>query len=66
MRVPSLGNKEDVIKAPIKTLLGYYTKFHQEVENDPSLDQEARDIFTRLEQKNPEEVPCGSGFGMSP
>jgi arginyl-tRNA synthetase len=56
------GNKEDVIKAPIKTLLGYYTKFHQEVENDPSLDQEARDIFTRLEQKDPEEVALWQWF----
>jgi len=56
------GNKEDVIKSPIKTLLGYYTKFHQEVEKDPSLDQEARDIFTRLEQKNPEEVALWQWF----
>lgn len=56
------GNKEDVIKSPIKTLLGYYTKFHQEVENDPSLDQEARDIFTRLEQKDPEEVALWQWF----
>jgi arginyl-tRNA synthetase len=56
------GNKEDVIKAPIKTLLGYYTKFHQEAENDPTLDQEARDIFSRLEQGDPEEVALWQWF----
>jgi arginyl-tRNA synthetase len=56
------GNKEDVVKAPIKTLLGYYTKFHQEVESNPSLDQEARDIFSRLEQGDPEEVALWQWF----
>lgn len=56
------GNKEDVIQSPIKTLLGYYTKFHQEVENDPSLDQEAREIFSRLEQGDPEEVALWQWF----
>ena len=56
------GNKEDVIKEPIKTLLGYYTKFHQEVETDPSLDQEAREIFSRLEQGDPEEVALWQWF----
>ena len=44
------------MKEPIKTLLSYYTKFHVEAEKDPSLDQEARDIFTRLEKGEPEEV----------
>ena len=43
------GNKEDVIKEPIKTLLGYYTKFHEEAEKDPSLEDEARATFTKLE-----------------
>lgn len=56
------GNKEDVIKAPIKTLLEYYTKFHVEVEKDPSLEQEARDIFTKLEKRNPEEVELWQWF----
>lgn len=56
------GNKDDVIKEPIKTLLGYYTKFHQEADNDPSLEQEARDIFTRLEQGAPEEVALWQWF----
>ena len=56
------GNKEDVIKEPIKTLLSYYTKFHVEAEKDPSLDQEARDIFTKLEKGEPEELELWQWF----
>lgn len=56
------GNKEDVINSPIKTLLEYYTKFHIEVENDPSLDDEARAVFTRLENGEPEEVELWQWF----
>ncbi|MFV0518502.1 MAG: arginine--tRNA ligase [Aminipila sp.] len=56
------GNKEDVINEPIKTLLSYYTKFHVEVENDPSLDDEARAVFTNLENGNPEEVELWQWF----
>ncbi|MBN7774232.1 arginine--tRNA ligase [Clostridium aminobutyricum] len=56
------GNKEDVINAPIKTLLEYYTKFHVEVENDPSLDDEARAVFTKLENGSPEEVALWQWF----
>lgn len=56
------GNKEDVIKEPIKTLLSYYTKFHVEAEKDPALDQEARDIFTKLEKGEPEETELWQWF----
>ncbi|MGI6737451.1 MAG: arginine--tRNA ligase [Anaerovoracaceae bacterium] len=56
------GSREEVEAAPIKTLLSYYTKFHVEVEKDPSLDQEARDTFTRLEQGEKEEVELWQWF----
>lgn len=56
------GNKEDVIKSPIKTLLEYYTKFHVEVENDPSLDDDARAVFTKLENGSQEEVELWQWF----
>lgn len=56
------GNKEDVIKEPIKTLLSYYTKFHVEVETHPELDDEAREIFTRLEHGEKEEVELWQWF----
>ena len=56
------GNKEDVINEPIKTLLGYYTKFHVEVETHPELDDEAREIFAKLEKGEPEEVALWQWF----
>ena len=56
------GNKEDVINEPIKTLLGYYTRFHEEVETHPELDDEAREIFTKLEHGEPEEVELWQWF----
>ena len=56
------GNKQDVIDEPIKTLLGYYTKFHEEAEKDPSLEDEARATFTKLEQGAPEETEIWQWF----
>ncbi len=56
------GNEEDVKREPIKTLLSYYTKFHVEAESDPSLDQEAREIFVNLEKGAPEEVRLWQWF----
>lgn len=56
------GNKEDVAKDPIKTLLDYYTKFHIEVEKHPELDDEAREIFSKLERGEKEEVALWQWF----
>ncbi len=56
------GNKEDVIREPIKTLLHYYTKFHVEVEQHPELDDEAREIFAKLERGEKEEVELWQWF----
>ncbi len=56
------GNREDVIREPIKTLLGYYTRFHEEVEQHPELDDEAREIFARLEHGEKEEVELWQWF----
>ena len=56
------GSKEDVEREPIKSLLSYYTKFHEEAEKDPSLDDESRAIFTRLEHGEPEEVELWQWF----
>ncbi len=43
------GNKEEIEKEPIKELLKLYVKFHDEAEIDPSLEDEARAYFTKLE-----------------
>lgn len=56
------GNKEDVIREPIKSLLSYYTKFHVEAEKDPSLEDEARAVFTKLEHGEKEEVELWQWF----
>ena len=56
------GNEEDVKKEPIKTLLSYYVKFHQEAEKDPSLEDEARAVFTKLEHGEEEELKLWQWF----
>lgn len=56
------GNEEELLKSPIKTLLGYYTKFHEEAEKNPALDDEARETFTKLENGNTEEVELWQKF----
>lgn len=56
------GNRDDVIREPIKSLLSYYTKFHEEAEKDPSLEDEARAIFVKLENGEPEEVELWQWF----
>ena len=56
------GNEEEVKREPIKTLLHYYTKFHVEAENDPSLEDEARATFTKLEHGEPEETRLWQWF----
>ena len=56
------GNEEEVKAQPIQTLLYYYTKFHEEAENDPSLDDEARATFTKLEHGEEEEVKLWQWF----
>ncbi len=56
------GNKQDVIDEPIRTLLSYYTKFHVEAENDPSLEDEARATFARLEAGETEEMELWQWF----
>ena len=56
------GNKEDVEREPIKTLLAYYTKFHVEAETNPALEDEARETFARLEAGEPEEKELWQWF----
>ena len=56
------GNREDVEKEPIQTLLSYYTKFHEESEKDPTLEDEAREAFTSLEQGAEEETEIWQWF----
>lgn len=56
------GNRADVEAAPIQTLLGYYVKYHEAAEEDPSLEDEARATFTKLENGAPEETALWQWF----
>jgi arginyl-tRNA synthetase len=46
------GNEESVRKNPIAELQKLYLKFHDEEKNDPTLEQQARDVFRALELKD--------------
>ncbi|MET3196367.1 arginine--tRNA ligase [Bacillus sp. OAE603] len=48
------GVEEKVKLNPIKELLTLYIKFHEEVEKEPELEEEARSWFKKLEEKNEE------------
>lgn len=43
------GNKEDISKDPINKLSELYVKFHTEAEKNPSLEDEAREAFRKME-----------------
>ncbi|MDO4793893.1 MAG: arginine--tRNA ligase, partial [Filifactor alocis] len=50
------GDREEVAKNPINELLKLYSRFHEEAEEDPSLEDEAREVFHRLEEKTDQDV----------
>jgi len=50
------GIQEDLEKEPIKALLDIYVKFHEEAEKDPSLEDEARMWFKRMEDGDDEAL----------
>ena len=56
------GSEEELKKNPIKTLLSYYTKFHEEAKTHPELDDEARETFARLEAGEAEELALWEKF----
>ncbi len=56
------GSEEEVLKDPIRTLLGYYTRFHQEAKDDPGLDEEARKTFYDLEHGGEDEIRLWKWF----
>ena len=48
------GDKETVQKGGIRALNELYVRFHREAETDPSLDDEARAYFKKIEEKDEE------------
>ncbi len=56
------GNPADIEKNPIEELQKLYIRFHEELENDPSLDQQGKDAFLNLEQSDPEYLKLWQWF----
>jgi len=50
------GDKETIDKGGVKALQEIYVRFHREEENDPSLLEEAREWFVKVENKDPEAL----------
>ncbi len=56
------GDKDTIDANPIPELLKIYVKFHQEAETNPSLEDEARAWFTKLENGDEEAVALWTLF----
>lgn len=48
------GDLNKIKEDPINELTALYVRFHNEAENDPSLEDEAREAFRKMELKDPE------------
>jgi arginyl-tRNA synthetase len=56
------SSKELIEEKGIEELLRIYVLFHEEAEKDPSLDQLARDYFTKMEQNDEEALTLWKWF----
>ncbi|KRE93385.1 arginine--tRNA ligase [Paenibacillus sp. Soil766] len=56
------GSKEAVNQRAIDELLDLYVKFHEEAEKDPTLEDQARSWFTRMEQGDQEALALWQWF----
>ncbi len=56
------GDREKVEREGIDALVELYVKFHEEAEKDPSLNDEARAEFKKLEQHDPENITLWKWF----
>ncbi len=52
----------DITDEPIKKLLSIYVKFHEEAKNDPTLDDQAREEFKKLEDGDKENLALWEQF----
>jgi len=56
------GRREEVEASPIDTLNKYYVEFHERAEDDPTLEEEARQAFAALERGEEEELALWKWF----
>ena len=50
------GSREEIEKGGLRALNALYVRFHEEAERDPSLNDEARHFFKKIEEKDEESV----------
>ncbi len=56
------GNKEEIEAKGIDALVELYVKFHEEAEKDPSLNDQARAEFKKMEEFDPENIALWKWF----
>lgn len=56
------GSREEIEKGGLRALNALYVRFHEEAEKDPSLDDEARAFFKKIEDKDEESVALFEWF----
>ncbi len=56
------GTKEEVEKGGVDALEALYVRFHKEAENDPSLEDQGRAWFKRIEDGDPEALEIFNWF----
>ena len=56
------GNKDEIEKTEIDGLVKLYVRFHEEVEKDPNLDEEARSWVVKMESGNEEGLALWKWF----
>ncbi|MFZ5974310.1 MAG: arginine--tRNA ligase [Bacillota bacterium] len=56
------GNREEIEEHSVESMLKLYVRFHDEAENDPSLEDQAREWFRRIEDGDPEALEIFNWF----
>lgn len=56
------GDKEKIEEGGIKELLRIYVKFHEEAEKDPSLEDDARAYFVKMQENDEEAIKLWKWF----
>ncbi len=56
------GSREEIEKGGLRALNALYVRFHEEAEKDPSLNDEARAFFKKIEDKDEESVALFEWF----
>lgn len=56
------GDEAELKKAPLEYLTKLYVRFHEEAEQNPELDREARLLFKKIEEKDPKLTKIWQDF----